>query len=70
MTEADREMLALLHSERLPFIIVMNKIDRVSQKEAAAARATIEKAEGDAHVVPFSSMSKRGLAALEQELFA
>ena len=68
MTQMDIEMLNVLRDQQLPFIVVANKIDRLSQKDLAAACRSIQQIVEDARVIAFSSASKRGLDILKEAL--
>ncbi len=70
MTQTDIEMLHVLRDQRLPFIVVANKIDRLTQKDLAAACRGIEEIVDDAPVIPFSSVTQRGLDTLKEALLA
>ncbi len=63
LTEIDKEMLRILHTEEQENIfILLNKIDKLNQKELSAA---LKKAEADippfAKMIPFSAIKKKGV---------
>ena len=70
MTEFDKDTLRVLTAENHPFIVVANKIDKLTQKEASASLKAIQEIVGEAPVVPFSSQTKRGLDKLTSAIFA
>jgi GTP-binding protein len=69
MTQFDKDTLAVLSDQRHPFIIVANKIDKLTQKEASANLKAIQEIAGAALVIPFSSQTKRGLEVLTDAIF-
>lgn len=69
MTEFDREMLALLREEDLPFIILANKIDKLNQKEFTERFRTLTLLVPEALVLPFSAKAKKGVREARAQLF-
>jgi GTP-binding protein len=69
MTEFDKDTLKVLTAEKHPFIVVANKIDKLTQKEASASLKAIQEIVGDTPVIPFSSETKRGLDKLSEAIF-
>lgn len=69
MTDFDKNTLTVLRAEVHPFVVVANKIDKLTQKEASASLKQIQEIVGDALVIPFSSETKRGLSRLAEAIF-
>jgi 50S ribosomal subunit-associated GTPase HflX len=57
-------MLRVLREQGHPHLVVANKIDKLNQKERAAALKAIRAAAGESPVVPCSATSGEGRAAL------
>jgi len=70
ITLFDEQMIEVLRLKQHPFIIVANKIDKLSQKELSAQLKEIREAALGAEVVPVSSTRKTGIKALSAMLFA
>ncbi len=66
LTDFDQEMVCVLCEQGHPYTIVANKVDKLNQKELAAALKGIRAAAGGAEVFPYSTMTERNKA----ELFA
>jgi GTP-binding protein len=64
VTAFDTEMLRVLREQGHPHLVVANKIDKLNQKERAAALKAIRAAAGESPVVPCSATSGEGRAAL------
>lgn len=60
ITELDREMIVFLETEKLPFAIVANKVDKLSQSERAATEKRLRAAIDSDTPIIFSS-AKTGL---------
>jgi GTP-binding protein len=69
MTDFDQDTLKVLNGEHHPFIVVANKIDKLTQSEASASIKAIQEIVGNAPVIPFSSETKRGLNKLIEAIF-
>ena len=70
LTAFDAEMLRVLREQGHPYLIVVNKIDKLSQKELAAQMAKIKEAARDADVVPYSATTGRGAEELLAQIVA
>ena len=70
MTDFDKDTLSVLKEEEHPFIVVANKIDKLTQKEASASLKGIQEIVGRAPVIPFSSQTKRGIDRLVEAIFS
>ena len=64
LTDFDAEMIRVLEEQGHPYLIVANKVDKLNQKELAAAMKSIKEAALGAPVVPYSTMTERGKAEL------
>jgi GTP-binding protein len=69
ITEFDRQMIEILTKEGHPFVLAANKIDKLTQKEAASSLAAIAKEAGGAEVVPSSAEERGGTDLLLKRLF-
>jgi GTP-binding protein len=69
MTDFDKDTLEVLRGENHPFLVVANKIDKLTQAQASASIKAIQTIVGDALVIPFSSETKRGLERLAEAIF-
>ena len=69
VTEFDKQMIEILQAEKHPYLLVANKIDKLSQKERAIQLAAIAAAAGNAEVVPCSAALKDGTELLHKRLF-
>ena len=70
VTDFDRDMIMILTEEKHPFMIVANKVDKITQKEAAASIVEMREAAGDVTVVPFSSRTRKNLSQLLDIIFS
>ncbi len=59
VTALDREMLAFLESEHLPFTVLANKVDRLNQKERFAQEKAIRAEIGEESPLYFISAEKQ-----------
>jgi len=69
MTERDITMLQELENHNKDFIIVANKIDKMTQSEYHKKMIAIKKITGKHLVIPFSSKEKKGLESLSGKIF-
>ena len=70
MTERDIMMVKELEDYQKDFIIVANKIDRLTQSEYHKEMLKLKKMAGKHTVIPFSTKEKKGLEALVDEIFS
>ena len=68
-TERDMLMLSELENHNKDFIIVANKIDKMSQSEYYKKFIEIKKVAGEHEIIPFSTKNKKGLEALSDKIF-
>jgi GTP-binding protein len=66
LNDIDREMVAFLESEGIPFAIVTNKMDKLSQSEIALLRRSLAADHPSVPVFQHSSVTGRGLGELRQ----
>ena len=66
LNDTDREMVAFLESERIPFALVLNKMDKLSQSEIVHLKRSLAADHPGVPVFPHSSVTGRGLIALRQ----
>jgi len=69
LTDKDILMLNELIKFQKNFIIVANKIDKLSQSEAHHKMLEIKKAVGDYPIIPFSTKNRKGLEELIDLIF-
>ncbi|MBQ4313482.1 MAG: GTPase Era [Clostridia bacterium] len=71
ITDSERELIAQLKKQDIPAVLVINKIDRLAEKELLAARIAELYAMYDfSAVVPVSALNGDGLQALKKEMCA
>ncbi len=70
MTDRDITMFEELEKYNKNFIIVLSKIDKMTQSEYHKKINEIKKMTGDHIVIPFSSKKRVGLDALVDEIFS
>lgn len=68
-TERDMLMLNELENHDKDFIIVANKVDKMSQSEYHKKFIEIKKFAGEHEIIPFSTKNKKGLEALSDKIF-
>lgn len=68
-TERDMLMLSELENHNKDFIIIANKIDKMSQSEYYKKFIEIKKVVGEHEIIPFSTKNKKGLEALSDKIF-
>ena len=64
LTDFDRDVLDILRNEDQHAVIILNKIDRVTQRELATQLAAIKAEVPEVEVVPYSAIEKKGTAQL------
>lgn len=70
LREGERELLSQIKQQQLPAVLVINKIDRLAQKEKLMAQiAQISQAYAFEAVVPISALRGDGMEALKKELY-
>lgn len=68
-SESEKEMLKNLFSKKLPVILILNKVDTVSNKEDILAKIASASDLGEfAAVVPISALKKDGVSAVLSEI--
>lgn len=70
LTEFDEQMLAILKEHKHPFVVVVNKTDKLTQQEVAAQVAAIKEVAGDAEVMLHSVKTGKGTESLRDRLFS
>lgn len=70
LTDKDTLMLSELENYGKEFIIVANKIDRMTQSEHHKKLTEIRKLAGNHEVIPFSTKKKSGLENLIDKIFS
>jgi len=70
LTDKDILMLEELEKFNKDFMIIANKIDKMTQSEYHKKINEIKKVVGEQHtIIPFSSKTRKGLEALSDEIF-
>jgi len=69
MTEKDVTMYQELVRHEKDFIIVANKIDKMTQSEYHKKMTELKKMIGESTVFPFSTKTRKGVEALTEEIF-
>ena len=70
ITAFDLQMLEILRDRNHPFLIAVNKVDKLSQKELTVQLQEITKAAGEGKIILCSAEERGGSNALSQALFA
>lgn len=69
LTAYDEETIGILEEYRHPYVVVVNKIDKLSQKELAEQMNSIREKSQKGDIVPYSAKTGAGKDALLQKLF-
>ncbi len=69
LTRFDQEMIRMLQELKRPYLVVLNKVDKLSQKELAAQLTKIKAGIGSTEILQTSTVSGRGIEALRTLLF-
>jgi GTP-binding protein len=69
LTKFDEQMIAVLKEQKHPYIIVLNKVDKLSQKELSQQVANITQVAGAVDIVQTSTKTGRGIDALRKEIW-
>jgi GTP-binding protein len=68
LTKFDEQMIAVLTEQKHPYIVVLNKTDKLSQKELMQQLEKIRKVSGRNDIVQTSVVKKRGIDELRSKL--
>lgn len=69
LTRFDQEMIKMLQELRRPYMIILNKVDKLSQKELAAQMIKVKAAAGTFDILQTSTETGRGIDALRDRIF-
>ncbi len=69
LTRFDEEMIKMLKEQHMPYMIVLNKVDKLSQKELAAQLEKVKRLAGTKDILQTSTSSGRGIDALRTRIF-
>jgi len=69
ITEYDRQSIALLSEHGIPFVIAVNKVDKVKNAERMRQLAAIEKYAGNLPVIAYSTKTNEGRGTLRSLVF-
>lgn len=67
-TKDDRELIDSLHQAEIPFILIANKVDKLSRTELAQMISTLRVSVPGVPIVAHSSVTKAGSGELYQEI--
>lgn len=62
MTDFDRDVIDILRTEGAHAVVILNKADKLNQKELAAQLAAVRAEVPEVDVVPYSALEKKGSA--------
>ncbi|MDP2648479.1 MAG: ribosome biogenesis GTP-binding protein YihA/YsxC [Patescibacteria group bacterium] len=68
LTEFDEQMIGVLKEKEHPFVLVLNKVDKLSQKELAEQVQKIRQAAGGSEILQTSAATGRGIGELRDML--
>jgi GTP-binding protein len=68
LTKFDEQMIAVLHEQKHPYLIVLNKVDKLSQKELAKQMTKIRSTVGASDIIETSVKEGRGIDKLREML--
>lgn len=69
MTDRDITMYQELVRHEKDFVIVANKIDKMTQSEYHKKMTELKKLVGDTLIIPFSTKKRKGIETLSEEIF-
>jgi GTP-binding protein len=70
LTKFDEQMIAVLKEQGHPYLLVLNKVDKLSQKEISEQIAKIRKSVGDTDIIQTSTKVGRGIDELRDVLLS
>lgn len=70
LTDFDRDMLDILRTEGRHIVCILNKADKLTQRELAAVHRAVEAEIPDATVVAYSALEKKGSAQVLNKIVA
>ncbi len=69
LTELDQEMIAILQENKINFVIVANKIDKLKMGDKQKQLKKIQEQAGSLPIIPYSSITKEGRKELMKVVF-
>lgn len=69
LTRFDQEMIKMLQEKKRPYMIVLNKVDKLSQKDLAAQITKVKEIAGTKDILQTSTESGKGIDALRDRIF-
>ncbi len=69
LTKFDEQMIKILNEEMHPYVVVLNKVDKLAQNELSEQLAKIKKAAGKSKIMQTSVETGQGIDALRDVLF-
>ena len=70
LTDYDAELLDVVRGEGHPLLVLLNKVDKLTQSERSKILRYYQETLGDIPFVPFSAVKKEGLEDLRAAVFA
>jgi GTP-binding protein len=70
LTDFDSEMLSILREENIPYVMVMNKVDKLNQQEFHKNLAKLTQDSGEHTIIVCGKDDPRGVNKLRERLFA
>ena len=70
LTDYDADLLEVVKGEGHPLLVLLNKIDKLTQSERSKTMRYYQETLGDIPFIPFSAMNKEGLEDLRARVFA
>jgi GTP-binding protein len=70
VTPYDKEMIDILVTQKLPYVIVASKIDKINQSVLSKSMREIKIAAGTEDIIPYSAFTKKGKDALLDRIFS
>ena len=70
LTTQDHESLLLFTKNKLPYVVIANKVDKLKMGERVKKLAEIQKECGDVTIIPYSSYTGEGRDELMKLIFS
>jgi GTP-binding protein len=67
-TALDRDMIAYLESNQIPFVLIVNKIDKLSHSESIALFQRLEASHPSLLLIPHSTITNKGSGEIRQAI--
>ena len=70
LTDFDRDMLDILRDNQHTIFIILNKTDKLNQKELAKQLSNIEREVPEAEVFPYSALTEKRVKELREKIIS